>query len=142
MSFSAPMSTHTIRGGAGKRLSFKAKASQSILDQVVHSALRPDFPSPSHDAGQPCSFIIAGEFNLTHDPLVAALQDAVIPEDIDCEASTHVMGTMASTANLVTEQVLMAPVTRARPALATTQGKRGRSKRMQTTNRRRYDKRS
>ena len=61
MSFSAPMSTHTIRGGAGKRLSFKAKALQSILDQVVHSALRPGFPSPSHDAGQPCSFIIAGE---------------------------------------------------------------------------------
>ena len=46
---------------------------------------------------------------MTREQLIEALTDAAILENIECKLSTHVLGSMAGSANLVTEQVLMRP---------------------------------
>ena len=70
---------HRIRGGGPKRLKFKSRCLQAILEQVVASMWRPDFSSPSHDAGQsgqPCSIAIPeATLQSTQGARVAVLSD-------------------------------------------------------------------
>ena len=101
---------HRIRGSARTRLKFKSRCLQAILEQVVASMWRPDFSSPSHGAGQsgqPCSFIMGGDFNLTREPFKLVLPEAVVSEE--CLLSAHVTGTMAGVTNLTSMQLVMRP---------------------------------
>ena len=93
-----------IKGDAAKRLAFKSRCVQSILDQVVISTRCTECPSP--DTGFH-SCIMGGDFNLTHNPMSQVLQEAVVDDDV--LLSFHGLGSMWGMSSLATTQEFLFP---------------------------------